>query len=311
VHAHGEFAADREAKTRSAESLERRRSELHVWLEDVAQTIAGNSGSVVADVEAHRVRVSLTRDAHHAALTAELHRVRREIDEDLFQLVAVGGHEQPGARRGFERDVVARRQRRDDGVGDADRLGRRHGRDLVGHVPGLEPRERDQIVDDVDEHLFAVVHAREEACLFRGRLIGGADAEQVDVPGDRLQRRPQLVTHPREELDLGAPRLLATFAGSFGVGPSPGLADGDDDETRALLDQSHHTLARRARLTEHHHQLADGLSVDGEQRNELDAPEAERAGEGTERVVAFQCVAHDDATMLQQSDAERVGAGRV
>jgi hypothetical protein len=119
------------------------------------------------------------------------------------------------------------------------------------------------------------------------------------------------VTHPREELDLGAPRLLATFAGSFGVGPSACLADGDDDETRALLDQSHHPLARRARLAEHHHQLADGLSIEAEQRNELDAAEAERAGERAERLVAFQCVAHDDPTMLQQSDAEGVGAWRV
>ena len=193
---------------------------------------------------------------------------------------------------------MARRQRRDDGVGDADRFGRRDGRDLIGHVPGLEARERDQIVDDVDEHLLAVVDAREEPCLFRRRLIGGPDAEQVDVAGDRLERRPQLVTHPREELDLGAPRLLAPFAGSFGVGPSACLADGDDDETRALLDQSHHTLAGRARLAEHHHQLADGLSIEAEQRNELDAPEAERTGERAERLVAFQCVAHGDATVL-------------
>ncbi len=152
--------------------------------------------------------------------------------------------------------------------------------------------------------------ARSRACSGVGG-VGGSDPEQVDVAGDRLQRRPQLVTHAREELDLGAPRLLGAFPGSLGVGPSAGLADGDDDQPCALLDQFDHPLARRARLTEHHHQLADGLSVDGEQRNELDAPEAERAGERTERLVAFQCVAHDDATMLQQSDAEGVGAGRV
>jgi hypothetical protein len=112
-------------------------------------------------------------------------------------------------------------------------------------------------------------------------------------------------------LDLGAPRLLAAFAGSFGVGSSACLADGDDDETRALLDQSHHPLARRARLAEHHHQLADGLSIEAEQRNELDAAEPERAGERAERLVAIRCVAHDDATVLEQRGAEGVGAGSV
>src|SRR6185369_14726145 len=103
-----------------------------------------------------------------------------------------------------------------------------------------------------------------------------AEAEQVDVSGDRLQRRAQLVTHASQELDLGAAHALGGVAGPLGIYGAPRVLYRQHDEPGALLDEPDHLAVRAARVPEHHRELADDALVDADQRNDLDGPEAER-----------------------------------
>ncbi len=170
----------------------------------------------VADLEAHahaaaetsvdqlRIRDDLRgdRDAD-AALGGELDRVADEVDEDLAEFAAVGDDlaGQGGPRREGEGDAFFLRL---EGEHLVHRL--EEGEELEGlvvplHLSGLDLREVEDLVDDVEEVLAAVVDDVEGLALLRSQ--GLVFAKNLGKSDDGVQGRAQLVRHLREEVALG------------------------------------------------------------------------------------------------------------
>ncbi len=83
--------------------------------------------------------------------------------------------------------------------------------DEVGHVlwldlevdaTGLDARDVEHVVDELDEAVGVLLDDREELLLDVVDLAGIAVQDEVDVALDRRQRRAQLVADRRDELVL-------------------------------------------------------------------------------------------------------------
>ena len=138
----------------------------------------------------------------------ELHRVRGKVVEDLpcpadvdvdggvpagLDVEAHAGalRRLPGRGKDGAREVVERRQLR-----------------VELHPAGLDLREVENVVDERQQVLAGSVDVREVAALPLAQGIRELLAEQLREAEDRVERRPQLVAHAREELALGLRRVL-------------------------------------------------------------------------------------------------------
>ena len=167
-------------------------------------------------VSCTRIRNLPAADVSHSTRTLPpvaivLDSVGDEVQQHLLEPLAIGAHicvvdarrvhrELDAARRGEGTDQV------DDlahHLADAHRLGR--------HVQAarLDARDVQHFVDQGEQvsagfqNLVAtLLHAR------RRRI----QLDQLAEPEDRVQRRPQLVAHPREKFALGAARGFGRFA---------------------------------------------------------------------------------------------------
>ena len=117
-------------------------------------------------------------------------------------------------------------------------------------VVGLDPRDVEQVVDEVDESIGRFEDDVDELALALGHALGRA-LEQLDEPLDRGQRAAQLVRGGRDELALGAlePGALAHVADrpddALVVGSE--LRGGHGERAPVVLDQHLAAAARIAR----------------------------------------------------------------
>ena len=98
----------------------------------------------------------------------------------------------------LERLVVEQRAHRCE-QGVEVEVGRRH------RLLGLDPGDLEDFADHLEQALAGAAHGPHHVLLL-ARERGAA--QQVGHADDRVQRRPQLVAHGREEAALGAARLL-------------------------------------------------------------------------------------------------------
>ena len=88
----------------------------------------------------------------------------------------------------------------------AELLGHRHLGDVQVHLPGLDLREVEDVVDQPEQLGARVVDRVRELDLLVGQVAARVVAEQLRQDQQRVERRPQLVRHVREELGLVARR---------------------------------------------------------------------------------------------------------
>ena len=163
-------------------------------------------------------------DDHGTAGAGELHRVGHQVEHDLLEPEHVGVHDV---------DVVG------DVDGEVDPLGGRplaqhrrrvveHGpqvdrRVLQGHLPGLDLREVEDLVEELQQVAARAVDVVQVLLLALVELAEHPLEEHLGEPEHRVERRPELVGHAGEELGLVPARelqleaLLLELAEELGV----------------------------------------------------------------------------------------------
>jgi hypothetical protein len=244
------------------------------------------------------------RRANFTAFAARLTRI-------CFDLGAVRRDEDTRTGRLLDRHVARRGERPHDLCRDRDDLLGAHGPDVVGEAAGLQAGERDQILDDVGQDRGALLHAQEHPRLRGRRRLPVAEQQQVEVADDRLQRRAKLVAHPGQELDPCPAGLLGFLAPPLRDHGALRMLHRHDDQLRAALDHPQRPATRAPRAPKHHRDLADDVSVDPDQRDDLDRPESQRLRQPREDGPAPPGLAHYHAVALGQRHSERVDAGAM
>ncbi len=155
------------------------------------------------------------------ALGRELAGVGDEVRHDLLDATSVGAR-RPDPRRevGREPDAARGGEGRERGEGALADLGQRTGLDLEAQAARLDPAHLEEVADEGRRPLHDAAAALDE--LPRDlRIVQRSPREEIEVPAQAGQRRPELVGDHRHEpvaLALPGPEL-----GAFGlVGGPPG-----------------------------------------------------------------------------------------
>ena len=139
----------------------------------------------------------------------ELDRVRHEVHHQLLELVGVGArHERVLAALEPVGDPLRRELRRHHRLHAGERLAHGDVRHLVVHLPGVELREVQHVVDEREQHVLAPVDPAERVALLVRHLAIDAELHDLRVAADRVERRAQLVAHHRQEIALRPVRPL-------------------------------------------------------------------------------------------------------
>src|SRR5215467_4370483 len=224
-----EFLADRQPEARAAGAAGDWIVELLERLEEPRQVVFADPDAGVGHTQPDGVRLGHDTD-QHPALRGELNRVRQQIEHDLLDLRAVRRQ-----RRELERHVLldlellAARQwhrRLDALVHQLVQV------DLLGEhleLAGLDAREVEDPVDELQEMRAAVVDRADVGLLPLGQLAVQPVKQHLREPDDRIERRPELVRHARQELRLQPARLheLSVRVGELLVEPRVLQRDGD------------------------------------------------------------------------------------
>src|ERR1051325_10201265 len=178
------------------------------------------------------------------------------------------------------------------------------------HLPGLDLREVEDVVDDPEEMLAGVVDVLEKSEMFRIDLSLQPLGEDLGEADDRVHRRAQFVGHVREELALqtirflrapvrvrellGETRELVDAARGFAfelADAQPFLLqvrDADEEKVRRAGDEEHAREREQHRVIPerdllHHQQrgdVRDGIARADEKRGELAGRERGHARRG-------------------------------
>ncbi|GAA3855134.1 hypothetical protein GCM10022626_28620 [[Pseudomonas] carboxydohydrogena] len=219
---------DREAEAGAVIALGQLAFDLLEGAAEAGEGFLRNADAGVGDRHHHSVADHAATHHDASAIGRELHRIRQEIDEDLFHRPAVGDDRNGAVDPAVERQMLA--------VGPArgDARGFRHGFgevELLGgelHAPGLDLRHIEDIVDDVEK----VIRARQDVLAVLLIASGAERAEHAAAhhfgkADDGVERRAQFVAHVGEEFRLGLVGFLgaALLFGIFlrEVGQLPGL----------------------------------------------------------------------------------------
>jgi len=191
---------------------------LREGLEQLGPRLLRNADAGIADLESdrHRRRIAAVlavRPDHHGACLGELHGVAAEIEQDLAQADLVA-HHRGGDRRIDETtdpDLVLVADRRRQGLGDAfDDVAHGNRDHLQGHLPGLDLREVEDVVDNGQQGESGGANGLQHLALVGLQVRLG---QQVDHADDTVHRRADFVAHGRKEDVLGAGRRLGRVAG--------------------------------------------------------------------------------------------------
>ena len=93
---------------------------------------------------------------------------------------------------------------------------------LEGEAAVLDPRQGEEVLDEVQQPLAVAVDPLDELVLLLGEVHGVVVGEELGVADDAGQRRPQLVADRRDELALGAVEVEHPLVGL------PLLVQGED-----------------------------------------------------------------------------------
>ena len=177
-------------------------------------------------------------DDHGTTRAGELHRVGHQVEHDLLEPEHVGVHDV---------DVVG------DVEGEVDPLGGRplaqHRRRVVengpqvdrrvlqGHLPGLDLREVEDLVEELQQVATRAVDVVQVLLLPLVELAEHPLEEHLGEPEHRVQRRPELVGHAGEELGLVPARELQLEALLLEVPVEAGVEERKGGLARERLEQ--------------------------------------------------------------------------
>ena len=170
----------------------------------------------------------LATDSHDdLAPFRELHRVRQEVEEDLTEPtdVADKGHRHRVVDRVDELQLLARGGGSDDVERRFDRVTHDEGIRVELDPTRLDLREVEDVVDDRQERVTRRPDRLGEVALL---AVEAGVEEQAAHPDDRVERRPDLVAHRREEAALRLVGLLGELPCLLGIGEKVRVLDGHD-----------------------------------------------------------------------------------
>ena len=104
-----------------------------------------------------------------------------------------------------------------------EQVGKRHGAAVELHPARLDLREVEDLVDELEQMAARVADVADVLLLALVQLSEHPVEQHVGEADHRVQRRPQLVRHARQELrlvaarDLELPRLVLQLAEDAGV----------------------------------------------------------------------------------------------
>ena len=244
THQVTERARDREPEAGTPEAARRHRFGLFEDVEDGIEPMCRDPDASVAHGDAQwlSIRLHLDDDGDHATL-GELERVPDEVDEHLLHARRVGVN-------GSDRIGNVRTQRNGAVAGLplelreclADQRIEHDGRQIERHPPRLDLGQVQDVVDQPEEvqpvRRYAVAVGQ---LLLRHRVLPVL-VQHVGESDDRIERRPQLVAHARQEI------ALRTTGGLGGIA-------GDDELELRVLPRGDvakvHDRAGQAALVEH------------------------------------------------------------
>ncbi|MFO0747453.1 MAG: hypothetical protein U1F43_17580 [Myxococcota bacterium] len=212
AHELDQLAADGEPEAGAAVAPRVRAVDLREGAEEAAQVLGGDADAGVGDRHAHATRARCARQLDRdRAARRELHGVADEVQQHLAQAPRVAQHapRHVGAETGRQLEAAVlglRRQRLDDVV---DQLPEVVLDRLEAHAAEAELREVEDVVDDLQERVARGADGRRQLALLGLERRLHEEAGHADDAG---HRRPDLVAHHRQELVLGAARLLGHLA---------------------------------------------------------------------------------------------------
>jgi hypothetical protein len=180
------------------------RIELRERLEESATIFVGDADARIANREAHVVVPTMELEANLSDV-GELHRVAREVHEDLPNFVDVARHSNRRIGHGQrEGETLLMRQWLDDGCDRLDQISR----EKIGRANPLatfvETRKGQDFFDDRREMLRHGTHALQHVELILGKRADDLIGQQLAIAGERRQWCAQLVRHRGKKSALGS-----------------------------------------------------------------------------------------------------------
>src|SRR5262245_53260231 len=180
------------------------RIELREWPEQSTEISPRDTDARVAHRE-HHIAVAALELQTHLADIRELHRVAREIDENLTDLVDVARQANRGVRNTeVQGQLFLTRVRLDDCGCGAYEIGGEEIRCANRLASVLETREGEELLDHRREMLRHRTHTLEHVELALRQRTDHLIYEQLLIPRERREGRPQLVRYRREKSVLRA-----------------------------------------------------------------------------------------------------------
>lgn len=144
-------------------------------------------------------------EAHRdeAAVTVVVHGVRQQVEQHLAQPPVVRKHKavQSAMEVALDLDPALRGERCDHLQRVGQRIARMHGLDRFTVTAQLDVRDVEHLVDQFEE-MPPGVHDAADVMDGVGRQTTGQ--QQLPETENAVQRCPELMTHPRQELALGS-----------------------------------------------------------------------------------------------------------
>ena len=193
-----EARGDRQPQARAPVAPRRRRVGLHELVEDDLLLVGRNADAGVGHLEpqhdAGAARLVAPDAQDDPAPLRELHGVREQVRQDLPQQAAVADqrvrHIVLDLAR--QRDVPAAEPGRERLHQRVEPLAQTERARLEDQLAGLDLREVENVVDDVEQRLGRFAHGVELVVLRRGQV---GLAQQLGHPDHAVERRADLVAH--------------------------------------------------------------------------------------------------------------------
>ncbi len=214
---HGQLAADGQAEAGAAVLARGAGVGLLEGLEDEPLLLRRDADAGVLDGEGddllglaqHRVIDAPARRGKadtdvHMALRRELDGVGEQVLEDLLQALRVAdqGARQVGVEMHMERQVLVFGHVPEVAIDGVAQAGERDLLDLDGDGAGLDLREVENVVDQVEQVGAGGVDVAGEIDLLGQEVAAGVVGQLLAEDEDGVERRAQLVRHVGEELGL-------------------------------------------------------------------------------------------------------------
>ena len=140
----------------------------------------GDTHARVSDRDLDPVPEPARADRHAASLRSELDRVRDEVQDHLPQLACIDDKLQSTFRLGFDHDPLFLGQWIDGRPNLTNAVGNQSGLQAKLHLPRLDFRKVEDVVDQLEQVIAAVVNLIQEAAA------GGGIVEPLHIVAEQL-----------------------------------------------------------------------------------------------------------------------------